>query len=917
MSWRIELTKEAAAALRRLPREEQEWVARRIDRLQAEGLPEGSEPLPGVEAASILDAGRARLVYAVKPDERELLILRIEPAHESVSETLHRALAHVLGAVRFERSAAPGGRGSWLADLAQDVLYSFRTLRRNPVVALATVGILALGIGANSALFSVVDNIFLRPLPFREADRVVRIRNYTVGPAGEQRRFNVSPRYFYAIREDGEAFEEVGASLVQSFSLTGESEPERVRGVSVSENWAPMLGIRPVLGRYFSPEEERLGRESRVALLSHGLWMRVLGGREDVLGESLVLGGENYSVIGVMPPRFRFPYDADLWLPGRFDRNDARSHSYNILARLKPSVSLQRAQTDLDRIARGVAEELQGAETIGLSVVPARDNFVQDDGEDRVALALLASVGFLLLICCVNVAILMVARFSVRQREISIRAALGAGGGRQLRQFLTETLVLFLLGGTGGLWLTWWARDYLAVLIPSVLSEQLDLGRIEVGRSVAAFTLLVSIVTGLLFGALAARRVVRPDVASGLRAGGRSLAGGSGRMQRALIAAEIALALVLLTGAGLMIENFRRLQSRDLGFSAGGLLTFRLDLSGYAEGDARANVMAEILRATSRVPGVAAVGTTSDNPICCGDWGAILEIEGLERGRDAPPISVFHRYVTPPFFEAMGIRLLRGRLFTAEDDDRAVPTVVIDERMAEHFWPGEDPIGKRVRNLRAVEAQWRTVVGVVGAVHDMGDYQDTWYLSFYSEPGARAAENVHVMARLSADPAAVTPGIRSAVREVDPNLPLFEMEMMDELYRRAIFQDRLGAILAGLFGGFGLLLAAYGLYGVTSFLVSQRGHEIGLHIALGAQRYNVMSMVLVQSLESVLLGAAVGLVGAVALSRLLASVVVELGSLDPLLLFEVTATLVLVSAAATLAPARRATRIDPVRTFRA
>ncbi|HXV60578.1 MAG TPA: ABC transporter permease, partial [Vicinamibacteria bacterium] len=776
--------------------------------------------------------------------------------------------------------------------------------------------ILGLGIGANSALFSVVDNIFLKALPFHDADRVVRIRNYSLGPSGEERRFNVSPRYFYAIREDGEAFEEVAASLVQSMSLTGGSEAERVRAVSVSENWAPMLGIRPVLGRYFSSEEERLGRESRVVILSHGLWMRHLGGRGDVLSQSIVLGGESYSIIGVMPRPIRFPYDADLWLPGRFDRNDARSHSYNILARLEPGVSIERAQADLDRIARSIAEELQGAESIGLSVVTARDNFVQDDGEDRVALALLATVAFLLLICCVNVANLMVARFSVRQREISIRSALGARGGRQLRQFLTETLVLFVLGGASGLLLTWWVRDYLVVLIPSVLSEQLDLGRIEISGSVAAFTLAVSVVTGLLFGSLAALRVVRPDVASGLRAGGRALMGGRGRMQRALVAAEIALALVLLAGAGLMIENFRTLNSRDLGFEAERLLTFRLDLSGYAEARSRASVMAQILRRTSSVPGVASVGTTSDNPICCGDWGAILEIEGLERSPEAPPITAFHRYVTPAFFEAMGIPLLRGRLFTTEDDDRAVPSVVIDERMAEHFWPGEDPIGKRVRNVRAVEGQWREVVGVVGAVHDMGDYQDTWYLPFYSEPSARSTENVHVMVRLSADPSAVVPGLREAVREVDPNLPIFEMEMMDELYRRAIFQDRLGAVVAGLFGGFGLLLAAYGLYGVTSFLVSQRDDEIGLRIALGAQQRNVVSMVLFQSLGSVILGAAIGLVGAVALSRLLASLVAGLGPLDLLLLLEITATLVVVAVAASFVPARRAARIDPVRTFR-
>jgi predicted permease len=883
MSFRIELTKDAASSLRKLPRADQELVGRRIDRLESEGLPEGT---------TLLTAGRTRLVCSAKADSREVLI-------ESIALEVDKAR-----------------RGSFLADLRQDLSYSVRTLRRNPAASLATVLILGFGIGANTALYSVVENIFLKPLPFHESERVVRIRNYTLGPSGEERRFNVSPRYFYAVREGGEAFEEVTASIVESLSLTGGSEAERVRAVSVSENWASMLGIRPALGRWFSSEEERLGRESRVVVLSHGLWMRNFGGRADVLTESIVLAGESYSVIGVMPPRFQFPYDADLWLPGRLDRNDARSNSYNVLARLEPGVNLTRAQEDLDRVALGVAEELRSSDNIGLTVVSARDNFVQDDGEDRLALALLATVAFLLLICCVNVANLMVARFSVRGREISIRSALGAGGGRQLRQFLTETLLLFLLGGAAGLLLTWWARDYLVVLIPSVLSEQLDLGRIEISGSVAAFTLAVSVVTGLLFGSLAALRVVRSDVASGLREGGRTLRGGRGRLQRALVVAEVALALVLLAGAGLMIDNFRKLHSLDLGFEAEKLLTFRLDLGGYPDARARANAMTEILRRTSAVPGVAAVGTTSDNPICCGDWGAILEIEGMERSPGDPPIAVFHRYVTPDFFEAMGIPLLRGRTFTAADDERAAPAVVIDERMAEHFWPGEDPIGKRVRNLRAVEGQWREVVVVVGAVHDMGDYQDTWYLPFYSEPSARAAGNVHVMARLATDGATVAPGLREAVREVDPNLPVFEMEMMDELYRREIFQDRLGAIVAGLFGGFGLLLAAYGLYGVTSFLVSQRDQEIGLRIALGAERKNVVAMVLRQSVGSVLLGAALGLAGAVALGRLLASLVSGLGSIDPLLLFGVTLTLVLVAAAATLVPARRAARIDPVRTFR-
>jgi predicted permease len=887
MSFRIELTKAAASSLRKLPRAEQEIVARRIDRLESEGLPEGG---------TLLTAGGVRLICSAKAGSQEVLVERIELE------------------VRKTR------RGSFFADLRQDVSYSVRTLRRNPAASVATVLILGLGIGANTALYSVVENIFLKPLPFHEAERVVRIRNYTLGPSGEERRFNVSPRYFYAIRDDGEAFEDVVAGLVESLSLTGGGEAERVRAVSVSENWASMLGIRPALGRSFSSEEEQLGRESRVVILSHGLWMRNFGGRADDLSQSIVLGGETCSVVGVMPPRFQFPYDADLWLPGRLVRNDARSNSYNVLARLEPGVSLERAQADLDRIALRVAEELQGGDRIGLTAVSARDDFVQGDGEDRVALALLATVSFLLLICCVNVANLMVARFSVRGREISIRSALGAGGGRQLRQFLTETLLLFLLGGAAGLILTWWVRDYLVVLIPTVLSEQLDLGRIEISGSVAAFTLSVSVLTGLLFGSIAALRVVRSDVASGLREGGRALRGGRGRLQRTLVVAEVALALVLLAGAGLMIDNFRKLYSRDLGFEAKDLLTFRLDLSGYPDASSRANAMTEILQRTSAVPGVTAVGTTSDNPICCGDWGAILEIEGIERNPGDPPISAFHRYVTPAFFEAMGIPLLRGRTFTAADDERAAPAVVIDERMAEHFWPGEDPIGKRVRNLRAVEGQWREVVGVVGAVHDMGDYQDTWYLPFYSEPSARAAGNVHVMVRLwtkGADPAAVAPGLRAAVKEVDANLPVFEMEMMDELYRRAIFQDRLGAIVAGLFGGFGLLLAAYGLYGVTSFLVSQRDQEIGLRIALGAQRRNVMTMVLRQSLGSVLLGAALGLAGAVALGRLLASLVAGLGSIDPLLLFGVTATLGLVAAAATFIPARRAARIDPIRTFRA
>jgi putative ABC transport system permease protein len=901
----VRLAPGAAQSFRDLPRETQRSLAARIDHLAAFGLPSG---LPGVGEADkvhCLPVDEIALICSAQPEERIVTILAIEPLSEPVPRTFKRI---------FASRARRAWSGGLLADVLQDLRLALRMFARSPGFVAVTVLTLAIGIGGNTAIFSVFTNVFLNQLPFREGHRVVRLRDSVVAPSGEVRRYNMAPRNFLTIRDRSHVFANVVGMNGSSLTLTGTDEPERISGTFVSEGWAPALGLQPILGRVFSAEEEEAGDDADVVIISHALWQRRFGSDPEILGRGITLDGRDRTVIGVMPAGLNFPYDSDAWLPGTFDPHDGRAHDLNILARLRDGVTFEQAQQELNALARDLEAEFPATNAnAGLSVEWARDNFI--DEEDRVVLALLGAVAFLLLITCLNVTSLLTARFLSRQHEIGIRAVLGAGRMRQLRLFLTETLLLFLIGGAGGAMLTFWMKDYLVVLVPEVLRNQLALGEIGLSLDVLAFTVLLSLITGLVFGTAAALRGTSADLRSLLNAEGRtsSRAGGQRRMQAALVIGEVSMALVLLVGAGAMIGQFRQLQSKDLGFDAGQLVTMRIDLRGsrYSEGASRANLVQELEAAIGTVPGVVSVGTTTVNPICCGDWGANIDIEGRERPADGSSIIINHRFVTPRLFEAMGIPLLRGRIFNEQDNTRSSPVTIIDSRMAARFWPDEDPLGKRVR--RFPDGEWRTVVGVAAEVRDHGDYNDTWYLPYFQDPSGRSTDGLHIMLRAEGDRSAVIRSSQSAIWEVDPNLAIYGVELMDELYASSLSQDRLGAVVAGLFATFALVLAAFGIYGLMSYLVGEQTREIGTRMALGAQPGDVLRMILGDSIRLVIAGLGLGLAGTLILKRVLAHLFVDAAAVvTPGVILGVAVLLAFATLAATYLPARRAARLAPV-----
>jgi predicted permease len=569
---------------------------------------------------------------------------------------------------------------------------------------------------------------------------------------------------------------------------------------------------------------------------------------------------------------------------------------------------------DLARLYEGLKATSPGTTpNVGFEVKTLREDFIRD--EARVLEALLAAVGFLLLLACVNVANLLTARFTTRSRELGIRAALGSGRGRQARQLLTETLVLFGMGALVGIALTAWLGEFLSILIPQALRTQVDLGEIRIDPAVLAFTALVAVLAGLLFGGIAAIRGGNPDLRTFLVQGGRGASAAGGKLQALLVAGQLALALVLLVGAGVLFDHVRRLQGMDLGFAVDEVATLRIsvDQERYEPEAARLAFVRDLQERLRALPDVAAVGITTVNPLCCGDWGAPIEIEGREVAPGEQPALIHHRLVTPGFFDAMGIPVLRGSTFSESDGPENPPTVVVDDNLARRFWPGEDPIGKRIRAARP-DSEWQTVVGVVSSIEQEGDYAERWYLPYYQSPVARSADLLHVMLRVRSE--AALQAARAVVGEVDPGLGVYGASTMRALQDQRVSQDRLGSVVSGLFAAVGLLLAGFGVYGLLSYGVALRTRELGTRLALGAQRFEVLVMILRQALALVVVGGAVGLALAIALNRVLQSLISGVRMVDPMLLAGLVAGLAALGMVAALLPALRAARTDPTEAFR-
>jgi len=811
-----------------------------------------------------------------------------------------------------------------LRDLGYDLRHAFRALRRSPRNTIISLGILGLGIGANTAMFGAINHVLLRPLPFHDAGRLLRIRDQVVGADGQPHAFNMSSRHVLALMRTVSVFDGVVAMSGDSMTLFGGDVAERVSVVLQTDGFDRTLAVSPFRGRMFSAEEERQGIGSGVALISHAMWQSRFGGSPTAVGSTVRLDARTFTIVGVMPPQYAFPYDAQFWVPHVPDPDD-QAHDYAVWGHVRPGVTQAQVRAALDEAAAGIRQAFaETLPTYGLDVMTMRENIVGT--QDAPLQALTEVVALLLFIACVNVATLLLARSVSRRREFAVRAALGASRSRHLRQLLAESLALAALGCAAGLLLAAWLAPLTATLVPANFGGQLGLATPKTDWRVALFAVAVSMFSALVAGVVPAVGSWRTDPRDALADGGRvaSASPGGRRLLDLLIVTETALTLVLLAGAGLVVRNFLKLQTLPLGFRADGLLTVQLSPSqtAYPPGPARAVLAARLVEELRGAPGVAKAAITTVNPLGGGTWGASVISEDAAAVTPSAASNVNHRLITPGLFDVMGIPLLRGRPFTDQDRAGSQPVVIVSDRMARKLWPDQDAIGRRVRIARP-GTPWLTVVGVVGDVsdsHDPGVPFETWYLPLEQTAATAAAERFYVMARGGpggADPLALVPAVQRAVGRVDKTLAPYEPAALDRYYSESINRERVSAAFMLAFGAFGLALAALGVYGVMAFSVAQRTTEFGIRMALGARMADILPLVLRRSLALVTAGVVLGTAAAMALNRLLSSLLTEIGVLDGLTVAGAAALILTAAAVACVAPAIGAARLDPVASLRA
>jgi putative ABC transport system permease protein len=801
---------------------------------------------------------------------------------------------------------------AWLRQLTQDCKYGLRTMRRAPGFTAVVILTLALGIGANTAIFSIVNAVLLRPLSYRDPARLVTVLHDGWKP--------VAPANFLDWREQSRSFESVAAAQVWNLTMTGQDRPEQLNVLQTSAEIFHVLGVDAALGRTYSAGEDRPGRE-HVVVLSHRLWQRRFGGDRRVVGREVTLDGEPYTVIGVMPPDFQFaPFwatHAEAWLPLNLGRrvSDRRGQSLRVFARLKDGVTREQAQAEMEAINRRLEEQYPRTnEGLTVAVDPLHEKVV---GKSRPALlVILGAVGFVLLIACANVANLMLAKAAARQREIAVRLALGAGRWRVVRQLLTESLLLSLAGGGAGLLLAFWCNTALASYGPDTLPRIQTVG---LDARVLVFTLGLSVLVGLLFGLAPALRATKTELTESLkdRARGSTPGRRHERVRQLLVVGEIALSLVLLVGGGLMMRSFLRLTSVDPGFDPRGVLTVTVPLAGprYSTDEQRASFFQQLTTRVSSLQGVKSASAINHLPL----GGDVWSFSFTPEGRPAPPSSeqpsAVYRVARPDYFRTMGAALLKGRDFTERDVATSPGVVIVNEALARQQWPGEEPLGKRI-TVGGGGINPREVVGVVKDVK-----QGEWSAEpkpevYLPHSQAAAPRSMALVLRASSDPSMIEPEVRREVWAIDRDLPVSQVTGMEEVVADSVGQQRFNTLLIGAFAAAALILAAAGVYGVMSYAVAERTHEIGVRMALGARGRDVLGMVIGQGLVLTLCGLALGLAGALALARVMTSVLYEVSPTDPLVFGGVVGALTLSALAACYVPARRATKVDPMLALR-
>ena len=801
----------------------------------------------------------------------------------------------------------------------QDLRYSFRLLLKRPGFTIVAVLALALGIGANTAIFSVVNAILLRPLAYQDPEQLVMLNHDY--PKINLKASVSAPGYAH-YRDNAKSFASLAALTGGNFNLTDNGEPERVNGGMISQNFFGTLGVTAAQGRLFTPEEDQPGR-NKVVILNHAFWQRRYASNPGILNQTITLNGESYTVVGIMPPSFQFGRETgrlfDLWTPIAFtpeqlNFNRLTNEFLVVIGRLKAGTTITQAQAELDTIATNLrAQYMQGADRTnwGLTTQLFSELVVGDMRQPL--LMLLAAVSLVLLIACANVANLLLARAADRQKEITIRSALGANRWRVIRQLLTESIVLSLLGGMVGLGLAALGVQALLKLAETQIPRANEIG---LDARVLAFTVGVSLLTGILFGLVPAWQVSKTNLAETLKEGGRSSAHlARGWVRGTLVVLEMALALMLLIGAGLLIRSFWQLQKVSPGFVPQNLLTMNLSLPAnkYKEAPQRVQFYQQALQQIRALPGVQAAGATSVLPMSGNNSSGSFSIEG----RQIPPNqSMPHgdRWAaTTDYFAAMKIPLVRGRYFDDRDTADSALVAIIDETMARKYWPDEDPMGKRISFERDEQGnpRWREIIGLVGHAKQRnleGDSRVQYYLPY----AQRAIPSMDLAIRTNGEPTSFAGAVRNVIRGLDKDLPIFRVTVMEELVADSMAQRRFAMTLLVIFAGVALVLAAVGLYGVMSYSVTQRSHEIGIRMALGAQGSDVVKMVVRQGIGLALVGVAIGLAGAFALTRLMATLLFGVKASDPLTFASIAVLLTLIALLACFVPARRATKVDPM-----